>query len=60
MDYDRIKDEEEYRRAILRFLELYDAPEGSLEREEAKHLARLMEEYENRNYREMRYGNSLN
>lgn len=42
-----IRDEEEYRRAILRFLEIYNAPTESFEGKEAAGLSRAMQEYEN-------------
>jgi hypothetical protein len=39
--------EEEYRRAIMRFLEICDAEPGTSEYEEAILLSLLMEKYEN-------------
>jgi hypothetical protein len=39
--------EEEYRRAIVRFLEICDAEPGTSEYEEAISLSNLMEKYEN-------------
>jgi hypothetical protein len=45
--YDIILTEEDYRRAIMRFLEICDAEPGSFEFEEIKELTLLMERYEN-------------
>ncbi len=39
--------EEEYRKAIMRFLEICDAEPGTSEYEEALQLSKLMENYEN-------------
>jgi hypothetical protein len=39
--------EEEYRRAIMRFLEICDAEPGTAEYDEALQLTKLMEDYEN-------------
>ena len=39
--------EDEYRKAIVRFLEICDAEPGTPEHEEALRLTRLMEQYEN-------------
>lgn len=39
--------EEEYRRAIMRFLEICDSEPGTPEHAEALVLTRLMEDYEN-------------
>jgi hypothetical protein len=44
--------EEEYRRAIMRFLEICDAEPGTIEYEEAIQLSKLMEKYENLSYYE--------
>jgi len=43
---EQIYTEEEYRKAILRFLEICDAEPGTPEYEEALKLTRLMEDYE--------------
>jgi hypothetical protein len=45
--HDIILTEEDYRRAILRFLEICDAEPGTSEFEEARELTMLMERYEN-------------
>ena len=45
--YDKILSEDEYRKAIIRFLEICDADHGTPEYEEARELTRFMEEYEN-------------
>jgi hypothetical protein len=45
--YERILTEEEYRKAIIRFLEICDAGPDTPEFEEAKELTRFMEKYEN-------------
>jgi hypothetical protein len=39
--------EEEYRKAIMRFLEICDAEPGTVEYDEAILLSNLMEKYEN-------------
>ncbi len=44
--YNKILSEEEYRRAIIRFLEICDAEPGTPEYEEMKELTIFMEEYE--------------
>lgn len=44
---DRIFTEDEYRKAIIRFLEICDSDPDSPEYEEAQKLTRQMEEYEN-------------
>lgn len=44
--------EEEYRKAIMRFLEICDAEPGTSEYEEAIQLSKLMEKYENLSYYE--------
>jgi antitoxin component HigA of HigAB toxin-antitoxin module len=44
--------EEEYRRAIVRFLEICDAESGTSEYEEAILLSKLMEKYENMSFYE--------
>jgi hypothetical protein len=44
---DFIISEGEYRRAIVRFLEICDAEPGTPEFEEAIELTRMMESYEN-------------
>lgn len=45
--HDPIFTEEEYRRAIKRFLEICDSEPGTPEYEEAIKLTQLMEKYEN-------------
>ena len=45
--YERIFTENEYRKAIVRFLEICDAELGTPEYDEALLLSKLMEEYEN-------------
>ncbi|MBN2262276.1 MAG: hypothetical protein JW735_05145 [Prolixibacteraceae bacterium] len=45
--HDKFLTEDEYRRAIIRFLEICDAEPDSPEYEEAQQLTRLMEQYEN-------------
>ncbi len=45
--HNKILSEEEYRKAIIRFLEICDAEHDTPEFEEAKELTRFMEEYEN-------------
>lgn len=45
--HDLIFTEEEYRRAIKRFLDICDSEPGSPEHDEAVILSRLMEKYEN-------------
>ena len=49
--------EEEYRRAIKRFLEICDADPGTPEHEEAIKLTKLMEQYENLSWYERRHLN---
>jgi hypothetical protein len=44
--------EEEYRRAIMRFLEICDAEPGTSEYEEAILLSNLMEKYESLSFYE--------
>ncbi|HPR86039.1 MAG TPA: hypothetical protein PLG33_08300 [Prolixibacteraceae bacterium] len=39
--------EDDYRRAIMRFLEICDAEPGTPEHDEALQLTKLMEDYEN-------------
>lgn len=57
---DKIRTEDEYRAALLRFLEIYDAPQGTLECEEAKYITLLMEDYERRYFREASCGSLAN
>ncbi len=45
---EKITTEEEYRRAIMRFLEICDSEPGTFDFEEAKVLTELMEDYENK------------
>jgi len=45
--YERIFTEYEYRKAIMRFLEICDAELGTPEYDEALLLSKLMEDYEN-------------
>jgi hypothetical protein len=47
MKHEIIFTEEEYRRAIMRFLEICDAEPGTVEHDEALILTKLMEDYEN-------------
>ena len=54
---DKILTEEEYRKAIIRFLEICDAEPGSPEYEEAIKLTKLMEDYENMSCFERRHLN---
>ena len=54
---DKIFTEDEYRKAIIRFLEICDAEPGSPEYEEAIELTKLMEEYENMSCFERRHLN---
>jgi hypothetical protein len=49
--------EDEYRRAIIRFLEICDAEPGTPEHEEAIRLTQLMEKYENMSCYERRQYN---
>jgi len=44
---DRLNTEDEYRKAIVRFLEICDADPDTPEYEEAMKLTKLMEDYEN-------------
>jgi hypothetical protein len=55
--HDIIITEEDYRKAIMRFLEICDAEPGSKEHEEAIALTRLMERYENMSCYERRMYN---
>lgn len=45
----KILSEKEYRKAIIRFLEICDYEPGTPEYDEAIELTKLMEDYENRN-----------
>ncbi|HKM92369.1 MAG TPA: hypothetical protein VJY41_01820 [Prolixibacteraceae bacterium] len=45
--YDRIFTEDEYRKAIIRFLEICDAEPDTPEYEEVMKITRQMEQYEN-------------
>jgi hypothetical protein len=45
--HEMIFTEDEYRKAIMRFLEICDAEPGTPEHEEALLLTKLMEDYEN-------------
>jgi hypothetical protein len=49
-----IINEDEYRRAIIRFLEICDAEPGTPEHEEALRLTQMMEGYENKSCYERR------
>ncbi|MDP4184286.1 MAG: hypothetical protein Q8862_03875 [Bacteroidota bacterium] len=60
MDNLRIENEEEYRWAVLRYLEIFDAPENTSEWQEAMFLCMLMKEYEEHSCREMHCGESWN
>jgi hypothetical protein len=44
---DRLNTEDEYRKAIVRFLEICDAEPDTPEYQEAMKLTKLMEDYEN-------------
>lgn len=55
--YERIINEDDYRKAIMRFLEICDAEPGSLEHDEALKLTVLMEEYEKLSCYERHYLN---
>lgn len=55
--HERIFTEEEYRKAIKRFLEICDSEPGTQEHEEAIQLTRLMEQYENLSCFERRHLN---
>ncbi|MBP7508748.1 MAG: hypothetical protein KA807_13095 [Prolixibacteraceae bacterium] len=57
---ENIHTEEEYRRAIMRFLEICDAEPGTSEYEEAIELTRKMEVYEDDSCSEQRNSNFLN
>jgi len=50
MDVRLIKTEEEYQNALSRLDQIFDAPEGSEESDEADILALLIDEYENKHY----------
>lgn len=50
MDLKLIKTEEEYQMALARLDEIFDAPEGLSESDEADLLALLVDEYENNHY----------
>jgi hypothetical protein len=52
--HEMILTEEEYRKAIMRFLEICDAEPGTPEHEEAMQLTKLMEDYETRSCYERR------
>ena len=45
-----IKTENDYQEALVRMDEIFDAPEGSPESDEADILALLIDDYENQNY----------
>ncbi len=55
-----IHTEEEYRRAIMRFLEICDAEPGTSEYDEAIDLSKKMEVYEDDSCSEQRNLNLLN
>jgi antitoxin component HigA of HigAB toxin-antitoxin module len=57
---DNIQTEEEYRKAIMRFLEICDAEPGTTEYEEAKDLTSKMELYEDDSCSELKNSNLLN
>ena len=50
MKYTLIKSEEEYRKSLERLEQLFDAPEGTPESDEANILALLIDDYENKHY----------
>lgn len=54
---DKIFTEEEYRKAITKFLEICDAEPETPDYEEAINLTKLMEEYENMSRFERRHLN---
>lgn len=55
--FDPIFTEDDYRKAIRRFLDICDAEPGSPEHEEALVLSKLMEQYENYSCYERRFLN---
>lgn len=54
---DRIFTEEEYRKAVMRFLKICDSEPGTPEHEEAIQLTQKMEQYENMSCYERRHLN---
>lgn len=50
MDIKPIKTEEDYQAALLKLDELFDAPEGTPESDEADILAVMVDDYENKHY----------
>lgn len=54
---EKIYTEEDYRKAIIRFLEICDSEPGTPEYEEALKLTTLMEDYENLSCYERRHLN---
>ena len=50
MDIKLIKNEEDYHKALERMGEIFDAPIGTMESDEADILALLIDEYEKKNY----------
>ena len=51
MDIKLIKNEEDYHKTLERMGEIFDAPIGTMESDEADILALLIDEYEKKNYR---------
>jgi antitoxin component HigA of HigAB toxin-antitoxin module len=47
---DRIIDEDDYRKALRRFLEICNAPEGTPEAEELKQISQVIDAYERENF----------
>lgn len=54
---DRIYTEDEYRKAVVRFLEICDAEPGTPEHKEALRLTHIMEQYEKMSCYERRHLN---
>ena len=50
MDIKLIKTEEDYKKALERMEEIFDAPIGTIESDEADILALLIDEYEKKNF----------
>lgn len=57
---DKIRTEDEYRRVMIRYFEIYDAPKGTTEGDEATQLAQLLEDYENEYFRQAIHGEYQN
>lgn len=50
MEIKFLKTEEEYRQALKRLEEIFDAPIGTVENDEADKLGLLIDEYEKKHY----------